>query len=234
MNVLAIGAHPDDIELYCAGTLARYAAAGHKVAMAVICDGATGVRGLPLDEAARLRELESLRSASLIGAESYHLRYPDHQIPADDVPLLRITDLIRRADPSVIITHDPSDCFIDHQYTTRLVEEAVCLAVQPNVQTESPPASVHPVLFYMDTVTGLAFQPSDFVDVTPVFDVKRRMLECHQSQIQPVLDDSDEPIIMELMEISARFRGIQCAVRYAEAFRQQLKYDRSMTWRLLP
>jgi LmbE family N-acetylglucosaminyl deacetylase len=234
VNVLAIGAHPDDIELYCAGTLARYAAAGHKVAMAVVCSGATGVHSLPLDEAARLRELESLRSASLIGAEAHHLRYLDHQIPSDEAPLLRITDLIRRAEASVVITHDPNDCFIDHKRTTQLVEEAIDLAVQPNVQTESPPASVHPVLFYMDTVTGLAFQPSDFVDVTPVFDVKRRMLECHQSQIQPILDDSDEPIIMELMEISARFRGIQCAVRYAEAFRQQLKYDRSMTWRLLP
>ena len=234
MNVLAIGAHPADVEMHCGGTLAKYAAEGHRIAIAVVCDGSGGLRRLPVEEARREREREVRQAAKLIGAETFHLHYPDHMIPMDNSVLLRMTDVLRQVRANVVITHDPNDCFVDHQRTNKLVEEAIYLVTQDRVETGHAPSPYHPTLFYLDTVTGLSFQPTDYVDVTEVMDSKRKMIECHQSQLELTPQYSDEPTIMEMTEVSARFRGIQCGVRYAEAFRQQLKWDRTMTWRVLP
>jgi LmbE family N-acetylglucosaminyl deacetylase len=234
VNVLAIGAHPDDIELYCGGTMARYAEAGHGVFFAVVCDGCSGAPEFGPEEAGRIRAEESRNAASVIGAEVIHLGYPDHCIPTDEGVLLRLADVIRQAEPSVLFSHDPADCFIDHVRVSRLVEEAVFLASARNVETHFPVTPQHPTLFYMDTVVGLSFQPSEYVDVSGVMETKRRMLECHKSQTSRAFSDPNDPTIMEMMEVSARYRGMQCGVRYAEAFRLQQKWDRTTPWRVLP
>lgn len=234
MNVLAIGAHPDDIELFCAGTLARYAQAGHNVAFAVICDGAGGVPGVAQEESRRIREAESRSAASIIGATVHHLGWRNHGIPAHDGALLQFLEVIRKTDPTVVISHAPSDCFFDHQRTSRLVDDAISLATVRDVETESPALSHQPCLFYMDTTLGLSFHPNEHVDITSVFEVKRAMLECHRTQTSLVFENPHEPSIMEIMEVSALFRGIQCGVRYAEAYRLEPRWDRTMIWRLLP
>ncbi|MFB3880147.1 MAG: PIG-L deacetylase family protein [Armatimonadota bacterium] len=234
MNVLAIGAHPDDIELFCGGTLAKYAQAGHGVHFAVVCDGAGGVWGVPADEARRLREVESLNAASIIGASVHHLGWRNHRIPADDSAMLQLLEIIRRVDPTVVMTHAANDCFLDHQRTSRLVDDAVSLSTVRDIQTESPWLPHQPCLLFMDTTLGLSFHPNEYVDITGVIDVKRAMLECHRTQMSLVFDNPHEPSIMEIMEVSALFRGIQCGVRYAEAYRLEPRWDRTMIWRLLP
>ena len=233
MNVLAFGAHPDDIELYCGGTLAKYARAGHAVTIAVICNGDSGYEGLPPQEVARMREQESCNAAAVINATAHHLRYPDHRVPTDDLIKSRIVEIIRLSKPQVVISHDPNDCFVDHVRSSELVEECLFMAFHSNIETESPAITPPTTLFYMDTVAGLGFEPQEFVDITPVFDTKRRMLQCHQSQI--VLW-KDNPVLetMEMMEVTARFRGIQAFVRYAEAFRRPQLWTRMTTERLLP
>jgi LmbE family N-acetylglucosaminyl deacetylase len=233
VNVLAFGAHPDDIELYCAGTLAKYARDGHPVTMAVICSGDSGYEGLPPKEVARMREEESCKAAAIIGATTHHLRYSDHQVPTDDTIKQQISEIIRSASPVVLITHDPNDCFVDHVRTSELVEECLYMARDRTIVTSYPAAEGPVVLFYMDTVAGLGFQPQEFVDITDVFETKRRMVECHESQI---VQWKDHPALdtMEMMEVTARFRGLQVGVRYAEVFRRADKWDRTFHERLLP
>jgi len=234
MNVLAIGAHPDDIELFCGGTLARYAQAGHSVCFAVICDGSGGAWGVPAEEARRLREAESLSAASIIGATVHHLGWRNHGIPADDSALLQLLEVIRKVDPTVVISHAATDCYLDHQRTSRLVDDAVSLSTVRDIKTESPWLPHQPGLFYMDTTLGLSFRPNEYVDITSVIEVKRAMLECHRTQTSLVFENPYEPSIMEIMEMSAFFRGIQCGVQYAEAYRLEPRWDRTMIWRLLP
>ncbi len=234
MNILAIGAHPADIEMHCGGTLAKYAAQGHRIVIVVVCDGAGGQRRLPIEETRRVRELEVRKAAKLIGAETIHLHYPDHMIPINMTTLFKMTDVLRQVRAQIVITHDPNDCFVDHQRTNQVVEEAIYLVTQDRIETDHSPSPYHPTLFYFDTVTGLSFQPTDYVDVTEVMNLKRKLIECHQSQFELPPQYIDEPTIMEMTEVAARFRGIQCGVRYAEAFRQELKWDRTMTWRVLP
>ncbi len=234
MNVLAFGAHPDDIELYCGGTLAKYTRAGHSVTMAVICNGVAGRGNTGPEEIIRIRAQESLQAASAIGADSVHLGYPDHRIPMDDSVRYRITDIIRRARPSVVFVHAPHDCYLDHVRTSTLVEECLDLAPDRQVETESPPLSEWPPLYYMDTVSGLGFEPDEFVDITDVFSIKRKMIECHASQLAVWDSDPSVDSPADMMEISARFRGIQCGVRYAEGFRIAHKWGRLWVSRVLP
>ena len=234
VNVLAFGAHPDDVELYCGGTLAKYAQAGHSVTMVVVCNGVAGRGEMPAGEIIQIRAQESLDAANLIGADAVHLGYPDHHIPMDDSIKGRITEVIRGARPTVVFVHAPDDCYLDHERTSRLVEECLNLAPDREVETESPPLTDWPLLYYMDTVSGLGFEPNEFVDITDVFDIKRKMTECHASQAALWRSDPSLDGPVDMMEICARFRGIQCGVRYAEAFRVANKWGRFWTARLLP
>lgn len=85
MNILAVGAHSDDIESWCAGTLAKYAAQGNKVFLATSTNGNIGSATMSMEETARVRKAEAAKSASIIGAEYICLDYDDDEYPPYDV-----------------------------------------------------------------------------------------------------------------------------------------------------
>jgi LmbE family N-acetylglucosaminyl deacetylase len=233
VNVLAIGAHPDDIELFCGGTLAKYSQAGHAVHVAVVCNGVAGRGNRGADQIVPVRRQESTSAADVIGAAISHLGYPDHAIPVDDDIKIAIAEVIRKSNPLVVISHAPEDCYLDHERVSLLVEECIYLAPSREIETDSPPLTAWPMLYYMDTVSGLGFEPAEFVDITDVFDLKRHMIECHASQLDLWGSDPTGGAL-EMMEIAGRFRGIQCGVRYAEGFRAAHKWGRLGTQRFLP
>src|SRR5689334_18394655 len=120
MNVLAIGAHGDDLEAFCGGTLALYARAGHHVVMCVVTDG----RGRPMgdpEEIARIRKGEAQASADFIGAELAWLAIPDGELTVDEATRFKFVEVIRRSNADVIITHPPDDYHPDHNATSQLV-----------------------------------------------------------------------------------------------------------------
>src|SRR5690242_11645815 len=115
MRVLAVGAHPDDLEILCGGTLARYVQDGHEV---VMCHATTGNRGSfvhTCEEVARIRSAEAKRAAELCGAEEATLGLSDGEVSAADPEQQRlVVDLVRETQPDVIITHSPGDYMGDH------------------------------------------------------------------------------------------------------------------------
>src|SRR5690349_11527897 len=108
MNILAIGAHGDDLEEFCGGTLALYAKAGHQVVMAVATDGRGNPAGDPAQIAA-LRQREAQGSAALIGAELAWLALPDGGLLVNEAMRHPFIEVIRAAAPDVIITHPAED-----------------------------------------------------------------------------------------------------------------------------
>ena len=233
MNILAFGVHPGDIEYFCGGTLAKYAQAGHAVSMAIMCKG--DCAPFPIDQEEYLRncEEESRKAAAIIGATLYHIGFWDFRIPRDEADKDRIVRVVREAQPDVIITHGPGDYLVDHTIASELVEECALMAPQVGIVTDSlaPTRGAH--LLHMDTLSGLGFTPDEFVDITNVFETKLQMLLCHESVLapwrgHPVLDS------VEMMEVSARYRGIQANVRYAEAFRRDRKWGWATAHRFLP
>jgi len=247
-SVLAIGAHPDDLELQCVGTLARYIQQGSTVSMAIATDGSAGHRTIPAGELVAIRKEEAYRSASILGAELHWLGYPDELLSDDIETRLRFIELIRLARPQVILTHHPQDYHPDHRAVNHLVFAASFVAQLPNVQTVSPALEWVPALYYFENFMGVNFVPTEFVDITETFAIKRQMLACHKSQMysspvysspvysSPVtrLEDSQGENLLEMIAVQSRFRGLQCGVTYAEGFTFENVAPRLQPRRLLP
>lgn len=234
MRVLAVGAHPDDLEIHCGGTLARFVRDGHSVVMCHVASGDKGSSVEPAEDLVHVRAEEARRAALAAGAEHATLGVPDGEIFASDPEQRRlIVDLLRAARPDLLITHSTGDYLSDHDETSRLVFDATFAATLPLFDTGRPPHDVIPPLYFMETSRGLGFNPTEFVDVSGVIDVKVSMLEAHRSQLQ-WLRDHDEIDIVAQMMTAARFRGYQCGVEYAEGFSPCVRSLRVTTRRLLP
>lgn len=195
MNVLALGAHPDDIEYGCGGMLAKYAQRGHGVYLFVATDGALGG-----DPAVRVREQED--AARLLGAkEVFWGDYRDTELPLDRALILRLEDVIRQVEPRMIFVHSPDDTHQDHRNLARGAMSATRYV--PNF------------LFY-EVPSTLNFAPNCYTDIADVLDLKLASLEAHRSQVTKT--NIEDLTILELARSCANFRGIQARVKYAEAF----------------
>lgn len=234
MRVLAVGAHPDDLEQLCGGTLARYVREGHQVTTATVTSGNRGSFVHTSEEIARIRADESAAAAAVLGTTYRCLGLSDGEVSAAD-PAQRtlVIDLIREARPDVIITHAPNDYMADHNETSRLLTDASHIATLPLLETEQPAHDVVAAVYYMDTLAGVGFLPTEYVDITETIDTKLDALRAHRSQLE-WLRDHDGVDVVEQTRIASAFRGFQCGATYAEGFTAHLTWLRARTRRYLP
>lgn len=234
MRVLAVAAHPDDLEQLCGGTLARFAAEGHTVTMCHVSRGDRGSFVHTMEEIAAIRHQEAKAAASIIGAAHVTLGLSDGEVNSADPRQKDLAiDVIRRARPDVLITHHPSDYMPDHVETGKLFEEASFVATLPLYATTEPVHSIVPAAYYMDTLAGLGFQPTEYVDISDVIATKLASLSAHVSQVE-WLRDHDAVDVIEQTRIMSAFRGFQSGVPYAEGFIPSLRWLRPRTHRILP
>jgi LmbE family N-acetylglucosaminyl deacetylase len=234
VRVLAVGAHPDDLEILCGGTLARFVREGHEV---VMCHATTGDKGSFVhtsEEISRIRTAEATRSAEICGASHATLGLRDGEVLASDPDQRRLViDLVREARPDLVITHSPDDYMSDHNEISKLVFDCSFHATIPLFETEKSRHETVTPIYFMETISGLGFCPTEFVDVSGVIDVKAAMLEAHESQLS-WLRDHDGVDIVRQMKTANAYRGHQCGVAYAEGFAPCLTWLRGTTKRLLP
>lgn len=233
MRVLGVGAHPDDLEILCGGTLARYAHEGHDVIMCHVSVGDKGHFHIPPDKLSKIRRKEAQLSADRIGAESLTLGLPDCEVFVDGPTQRLFVDLVRRTKPDVIITHGPNDYMPDHVAVSKLVCDASFHATLPNYKTDLPAHDKVAPLYFMDNAVGVNFIPTEYVDITDFIEAKRRMMLCHQSQVV-WLKEHDDLDVIEFIDTSAKMRGLQCGVAFAEGFTQAPRWLRMKPERLLP
>ena len=241
MNVLAIGSHPDDIEIACAGTLAKCVKRGDKVITCHVSTGNLGHVIIPPDELAVIRAEEAKKAGGLAGIEVICAGFNDLDIYDNNKEARdKIVDVIRYANPDVIITHNPDDYMPDHTAVSRLVFDASFAATLPNY-TEYPhtfsspdgaPAKLVPI-YYMDTLAGVNFVPDVFVDITEEIELKLQMLECHESQLV-WMREHDGIDFADMVKTCSKYRGYQCGADFAEGFRICKTYLKGTTERLLP
>lgn len=195
MNILAIGAHPDDIEFGCGGTLIKYALKGHDVHLLVLTDGARGG-----DAAERRREQET--AAKLLGAHQlFWGGFQDTEVVLDRDLIQKVEAVLHRIRPQLILAPFGDDTHQDHRYLSAAV-------VTASRYTRN-------VLFYEGPTTA-NFTPSVFVDVNAVLERKLEALRAHASQVAKT--GVEHLSILELAQAAAHFRGIQGRVRNAEGF----------------
>ncbi|MBA7603270.1 hypothetical protein ES703_10376 [subsurface metagenome] len=174
-----------------------------------------------------------MESAKLIGAISICAGVADCELVVDLESRIKIIDVIRQANPDLIITHSPNDYHSDHINTSRLVFEAIYCANLKLLKTSYPPSDKLPYLYYMDTLAGINFVPQEYVDITHTIEIKVEMMMKMKSQLG-WLKDMHNCDAEDFINSVAKFRGFQAGVLYAEAFTQQQMYPQGLTKRVLP
>ena len=232
-RVLAVGAHPDDCELLCGGTLARFASQGAAVTICALARGEKGSREVPPEEFAARRLAEAKRASAVIGAEFVCLGADDGEISSTQELRVKLIETMRRVRPDLILTHWPDDYHADHRATGELVTDCSWFAASPGHLADRPAVAVPVPVFYSDTLAGLSFEPTEYVDISNAWVKKEKMLRCHASQLGPAAQHGDRDLVALARDL-ARLRGHQCGVEYAEGFRPCLKWKRVRPYRLLP
>ncbi len=225
MRILAVHAHPDDIETLAAGVLALLAARGHAITLATLTAGDCGSAELSPEETATVRRREAAAAAAMIGANYQCVGFGDLAVFNDDASRRRVTELIRSCAPEIVITSAAADYHPDHEATSLLARDACFAASAPNYRTgAAPPLAAIPHLYLMDPIGGRDRDgrrvTADFgVDIGSTIEIKRRMLVTHESQGSWLLKQHgiDDPLAS--MEAWSRRRGRDFGVDHAEGFR---------------
>jgi N-acetylglucosamine malate deacetylase 1 len=225
-SVLALFAHPDDVEFLCAGTLALLALRGWRVTIITATPGDCGSAEVPGDEISAIRRKEAAQAAALLGADYFCLEERDLAIDYNTSTRRKFTEAIRRTQPDLVLTHPLADYMADHEIVGRLVRDAAFAAPMPNFQAGSAASLPHiPHLYYADPLT-IADADSPVppttcqVDITTVMDTKRQMLSRHQSQRDWLRRQHGVDEYLRLQEEIARRRGASAGCEFAEGFQQ--------------
>ncbi|MBW8770682.1 MAG: PIG-L family deacetylase, partial [Gemmatimonadetes bacterium] len=158
LSVVCIGGHPDDPESGCGGTLARYAAAGHRVTIVYLTRGERGIEGKSLDEAARIRTAESEGACRILGATPMFFGQVDGATELTHAHVDAMTRLVASLEPDVILAHWPIDTHMDHQV-------ASLLAIRAWMSVKGAD------LFFYEVNAGSqteGFKPDAYVDISAV------------------------------------------------------------------
>jgi N-acetylglucosamine malate deacetylase 1 len=231
-TVLAIAAHPDDIEFLMAGTLLLLKDAGWDAHYLSLSTGNLGSLALSSAETARTRRREAQAAARVLGAVWHAPICRDLEIFYDARTLRRLGATIREVEPAVILTHPPSDYMEDHMNTSRLAVTAAFARSLPNYRTTPARRPVQaPVTIYHANPHGLRdglrqpVAPEAFVDTTAVHDRKRAALACHQSQRDFLAATQGMDNLVETMDGFSREVGkLSRRFRHAEGWRRRLHY----------
>lgn len=221
VDILAIGVHPDDVELGCAGTIMKHIQLGYSVAIVDLTRGELGTRG---DVATRLKEANS--AASIMGVTTReNLGFEDGFFQNDKGHQLELIKVIRHFKPSIILTNAKYDRHPDHGRSAELTRDAAFLAGLSKIETSwggsiQLPHRPKAVYHYLQAIHA---EPDLVVDITPFFEVKMKAILAFQSQF--FNPDSQEPStfisspeFMELVKARAVHFGVPVGAKFAEAF----------------
>ncbi len=217
LDLLAVGAHPDDVEISCGGTLALAASQGLSVGILDLTRGELATNGTPEE-----RALEGDAAARILGARGrWNAGLPDGGVDAGDPrQAIEAVAWIRRLRPAVLLTHFPQDRHPDHVAASALLERAWYLAGLRRYAPETAP--FRPAMRY-HFASRVGFVPSFVVDVTGVWDAKRRAILAHATQVtRDAADARPTPLnaddFLERIESRARHYGGMIGARYGEPF----------------
>jgi bacillithiol biosynthesis deacetylase BshB1 len=216
VDVLAISAHPDDVEMTCGGTLVRLKARGKRFGIVDLTRGEMGTRGTR-----ETRRQEAERAAEILGAEFREtLDFGDGGLAVSRENELLLMDVIRREKPRLVITSYPDDRHPDHARAGRLVTDAAFYAGLRKIETNHPAHRPQQTIYFP---TGSMHEPHFVVDITAAMDTRRAAILAFASQFHR--EGSAEPetllsqkLFLEAIEARARHVGFLVGVEFGEGF----------------
>jgi LmbE family N-acetylglucosaminyl deacetylase len=202
LQILCIGAHPGDPEFGCGGTLARFSESGHQVTVLYLTRGEASDPGKSYAEMAGLRTREAEKSCALIRAKAIFAGQVDANTEFNKNWVSKMNEWIHSIRPDIVFTQWPLDTHPDHQVTGQLV-----LAAWADSKRGFE-------LYFYEVNSGsetMAFEPTDWVDITAQREIKKQMMFAHQTQ-------APQQTYNEFFRIMEEFRGLEAGVSAAEGF----------------
>lgn len=221
IDILAIGAHPDDVELSCGGTLIKAVRQGRTVGIVDITEGELGTRG-----SREIRAVEARNAAEVMGIQyRTNLRIPDGNIEKTPENVLRLVTVIRAVRPEVILIPHSMDRHPDHESSHQLCRKAwfdaglrrIESAVDGTMQEAFRPRAVYHYMQWHE------FTPSFIIDVSDTYDTRVAAMKAHQSQFYDPRSDEpgtvlSTPAFLEMVRTRLEYYGDRIGVKYGEAF----------------
>ena len=228
IDILAFGAHPDDVELTCAGLLIKMRRTGYRTGVVDLTRGELGTRG-----SVETRLAEAQQAADVMGLNfRTNLGLPDGHIRAEPDQKQKVVRVIRKCRPALVVLPHWEELHPDHRNASRLISEACCLAGLMKFTPEHGPAHRPGKLIYYPGRPGYEARPSFIVDVSEVFEQRLKAIRCYKSQLH------DEHSRESPTEISSRnyldriiaragYYGGQIGAEYGEPYfcREVLRID---------
>ncbi len=228
-RILALHAHPDDVEILCGGTMVLLKQKGCITFSYSMAPGDKGSADLSGDEIAAIRRKEGARGAEILGATYDCLEFRDLEIDVNHRARQKVTEALRRTQPDIILTASPIDYMNDHESTSRLVRDACFSAAVPNYKTEQPePAPLTtkiPALYYVDPIGGVDWfnnpiKPDFIIDITETIETKLEALAAHESQREWLRRQHGMDEYLDSTRRWSAKRGEEAGFAYGEGFRQ--------------
>jgi len=228
LDALAFGAHADDVELGCGGTLIKLAGLGHNTGVVVLTQGEMATRG-----SAEIRALEFMNAAKIMGVTTHQmLDIPDGRVEVTWENKLKIIGVLRACKPKIVFAPYWVDRHPDHEQTSHLVRQAAYLAGLKKIETGEPPFRPYKVIYYQ---TRFEFTPSFIVDISGVHEQKMKAIRAYESQFhRPGQAESAKgetligrPEFLDSIETRARHYGAHIGANYGEPFhvREAIKLE---------
>lgn len=185
MNVVCIGAHPDDCECFAGGSAIQWARAGHRVLFVSMTNGDIGHFDMAGGMLARRRLAETRLSAERGGVHDLVLGYHDGELVPTLEARREVVRIIRRWEADLVLTHRPNDYHPDHRYTSILVQDAAFMVTVPHFCPEVPRLERNPVFLYLvdSFQRPVPFRADIAVDISDVMETKLLMLDAMESQV---------------------------------------------------
>lgn len=220
LDILAIAAHPDDVELCCAGTLAKAVKNGSKVGILDLTRGERGTRGT---EAGRSKEAAA--AAKILGCIRENLRLPDGNIQLTETNKLRLIQVYRRYRPRIILIPHSFERHPDHIHTHELAREAWFYSGLRKIETKFNGKKQEPWRpdNYFHYMQWFEFVPSFVVDITDVYEQRLAAIKAHKSQFYDPTSKDPQTLLsqnffFDFIETRARNYGFKIGVKYGEPF----------------
>ncbi|MGB7624461.1 MAG: bacillithiol biosynthesis deacetylase BshB1 [Terriglobia bacterium] len=216
LDLLAYGAHPDDVELMAGGTLLKMAQLGHKTGIVDMTRGERGTRGSP-----EVRAREAQASARILKlAVRENLSMEDAHLTAEKNSRLKVIESLRRWRPQVVMTHYWEDPHPDHRATSEIVTDACFLAGLMKIDTGQQRFRPRKILYFM---LPSHVMPTLVVDVTAQFEARMRACRAYRSQLYNPRSDEPEtrlstPEFLDRIEADHRYYGNLVRTKFGEAF----------------
>ncbi len=196
MNILALGAHPDDIEFGCGGTFLKFSKEENNIYFLVLTKGEFG--GKP-----ELREEEQKKAVELLGIKKiFWGGFTDTELPNDRIIITHIDKIIKEINPDEVYVNYIDDIHQDHRILARCALAAT--------------RYIKRVFFYED-YTSSNFDPDIFVDIEDVLEQKQELIRLYESQVKKSYPTRLD--MVETVRAMANFRGFQGKIKYAEGFK---------------